>query len=175
MSLSDVQRNCAVILSFLVVWIGLAFAVAIAANTRGRSGGAWFFLAILLSPLVAGVIVLAMPSLVVTATERAAQPFQPQGVLNGIPYRILPQGQVEAMLPGGRTVFRNLDTLAAVAKGETIEYEAPDAKTLAEYPDELNGFRYKQGKNGRVKVLTPNGEQVEFPTWTTFWNEANRR
>jgi len=40
----------------LILWLAFAVLVGTAANARGRSGLGWFVLAILLSPLVAGVI-----------------------------------------------------------------------------------------------------------------------
>jgi hypothetical protein len=50
-----------IILWIGIVWIGLAVVVGVAANTRGRSGGGWFLLAVLISPLIAGLLVLALP------------------------------------------------------------------------------------------------------------------
>lgn len=43
------------------VWLALAVIVGIAANTRGRSGPGWFLLAVIISPLIAGLLVLALP------------------------------------------------------------------------------------------------------------------
>ena len=40
---------------FILFWIGFAVVVGVAANTRGRSFGGWFFLALAISPLLAGV------------------------------------------------------------------------------------------------------------------------
>jgi flagellar basal body-associated protein FliL len=42
-------------------WIGFAIVVGVAANTRGRSGGGWFLLTILISPLLAGLLLFALP------------------------------------------------------------------------------------------------------------------
>ena len=44
-------------------WILFSFVVAGAASGRGRSWGDWAFAALFLSPLVAGVILMAMPDL----------------------------------------------------------------------------------------------------------------
>src|SRR5215467_4165912 len=44
-------------------WLGFSLAVAVAANSKGRSGLGWFFLAILISPLLAGLFVLAVRNL----------------------------------------------------------------------------------------------------------------
>jgi hypothetical protein len=46
-------------LMFIFFWIGFSVIVAVAANTRGRSAVGWFILAILISPLLAGLLVLA--------------------------------------------------------------------------------------------------------------------
>jgi hypothetical protein len=44
-------------------WIGFAVIVGIVANSRrGRSGFRWFLLALLISPLLAGLLVLALPN-----------------------------------------------------------------------------------------------------------------
>lgn len=50
-------------MELVLFWLGLAVVVAVAANTRGRSGGGWFLLAIVISPLLAGLLVLALPRL----------------------------------------------------------------------------------------------------------------
>jgi hypothetical protein len=50
----------------LVVWLGGAIAVGYAAAQRGRGDVAWFLLAVILSPLLAVLILLACP-----AEERA--------------------------------------------------------------------------------------------------------
>jgi predicted permease len=45
----------------LIFWIGFSLVVAVAANTRGRNGLGWFLLALIISPLLAGLFVLALP------------------------------------------------------------------------------------------------------------------
>jgi len=47
---------------FVVLWVVFSFAVAIAANANGRSGCGWFFISLLISPLFAILMVIAMPS-----------------------------------------------------------------------------------------------------------------
>jgi hypothetical protein len=44
-------------------WIGLSIVVAVAASTRGRSPIAWFIYAIIFSPLLSGLLLLALPNL----------------------------------------------------------------------------------------------------------------
>jgi hypothetical protein len=47
----------------VLVWIVLAIIVGVAANTRGRNPLGWTLLALVASPLIAGLLVLALPSL----------------------------------------------------------------------------------------------------------------
>jgi hypothetical protein len=41
-------------------WLALAVIVGIAAKTRGRDAVLWFFLAAIISPLIAGLLLLAL-------------------------------------------------------------------------------------------------------------------
>jgi hypothetical protein len=47
----------------VLVWIGISIVIGIGAKGRGRSGFAWFLLAILLSPLIAGLLLVVLPDL----------------------------------------------------------------------------------------------------------------
>ena len=160
------------VFTFILFWGGFAIAVAVAANTRGRNAAGWFFLALLISPLLAGLIVLALPSLVASGLS-ANRPFAPEGVLEGIPYRLLPEGAVEAMLPGGRVIFPDLDQLAAAARGATVEHRVVSPEVRARYPDEVNGHRCRVEKDGTVSMLTNTGDEVAYPDWKTFWSVAH--
>ena len=51
------------ILIVLFFWFAFTFVVAVAANTRGRSAIGWWILAVIFSPLVAGLFLLAMRNL----------------------------------------------------------------------------------------------------------------
>ena len=42
-------------------------------------------------------------------------PFEPDGVYNSIPYRVLPDHSLEAMMPGGLVRFKNMEQLVASA------------------------------------------------------------
>lgn len=44
----------------IVLWIGLAIVIGMAASSRGRSGFGWFIVALCLSPLLGGVLLLLM-------------------------------------------------------------------------------------------------------------------
>ncbi len=45
----------------ILLWIVLAIAVGIIASQRGQNGGGWFVLAILITPLIAGIILFLLP------------------------------------------------------------------------------------------------------------------
>lgn len=45
----------------LVIWFGGALVVGVIATTRNRSGFAWFVLALLLSPVLMGLLVALVP------------------------------------------------------------------------------------------------------------------
>jgi hypothetical protein len=47
--------------------------------------------------------------------------FEPDGVYAGIPYRVLTDNSIEAMLPGGLVKFKNLDQLLASVNGPPID------------------------------------------------------
>jgi hypothetical protein len=51
-------------------WLAFAIIVGVAANTRGRNGGGWFMLAVLISPLIAGLLLLALPKPIGGAAHR---------------------------------------------------------------------------------------------------------
>ncbi len=56
------------------VWLAASFAVGYAGAQRGRGGVTWFLLALLLSPLLAVLVLLACPA--VGGVERAARTFR---------------------------------------------------------------------------------------------------
>jgi hypothetical protein len=51
-------------MTFLVGWILCSAVVAVGANTRGRSNFGWFLLSLVISPLLAGLFLLALPRIV---------------------------------------------------------------------------------------------------------------
>src|SRR5947207_318976 len=70
-------------MEILLGWILLSVVVGVAAAShRNRSGVGWFFLALLISPLFAGLLVLALPkagqSNVIKRSELAARILQLQ-------------------------------------------------------------------------------------------------
>jgi len=48
-------------MTIAVFWLIFSVCVALAAGKRGRDAVTWFILAVLLSPLVAGLVLLALP------------------------------------------------------------------------------------------------------------------
>jgi hypothetical protein len=46
-----------------VIWLIFAIVVAAAANGRGRTGFGWFILAVVISPLLAGLLLAILPDL----------------------------------------------------------------------------------------------------------------
>jgi hypothetical protein len=48
-------------MAFVIGWLVFALAVAVVAGQRGRSGTAWFMIAVVLSPLFAVLLLLASP------------------------------------------------------------------------------------------------------------------
>ena len=46
-------------------------------------------------------------------------PFEPEGVYCSIPYRVLPNNSIEAMLPGGLVTFKNMDLFLASSGSAT--------------------------------------------------------
>ena len=50
-------------MEFFVFWLGFSVIVAILASRRGRNGFGWFLLSALISPLLAGLLVLVLGNL----------------------------------------------------------------------------------------------------------------
>jgi hypothetical protein len=141
------------IITIFLFWIGFAVVVGVAANTRGRSGLGWFFLALLFSPLLAGLLLLALPSAAgqishtpkpmssspapinfaptrrsssATTALSAEAVFEPDGVYAGVPYKVEDGGTINAMMAGGRVRFREMNQfIAAVTGGSTHQDRVP--------------------------------------------------
>jgi hypothetical protein len=76
-------------ISLVFFWLVLALIVGIAANTRGRNGVAWFLLTVVISPLLGGLLVLALPRLVTPVTTDATN----QNASNQMMFDALPGGR----------------------------------------------------------------------------------
>lgn len=64
-------------MEILIIWSILSICVAILAERRGRSGVGFFFLALLISPLIAGIVVLCLTDLR-TTKEQAKRDYMMQ-------------------------------------------------------------------------------------------------
>ena len=64
-------------------------------------------------PLLANSLGLLRPPSALMA------PFEPEGVYCNIPYRVLPDSSIEAMMPGGLVKFKNMDQFLAASGSAT--------------------------------------------------------
>jgi hypothetical protein len=114
-------------MELVLFYFGLAIVVGVAANTRGRSGGGWFLLSLLITPVITGLLVLALPRVGPSAAppqpdssfEPPPQPdrsFEPDAVLKGFPYRRREDGTVDVMMTGGLVHFRDMEQFRAVVE-----------------------------------------------------------
>jgi hypothetical protein len=109
-------------MEIFIGWFLFSIVVGVAGSSRGRSGAGWFMLALIISPLFAGLLVLALPSLKAT--------FRPDGMLGGqTPFRTMPNGEVEAMVQGAPVRFRNVAEMKLMlAPGASIVSTVPPAR-----------------------------------------------
>jgi len=98
----------------LPFWVVASIAIGVAAKARGRDALGWFFLALLISPLLAPLILAAYPLR-----------FEAEGLYKGTPYRSA-RNDIEAMLPGGKVTFRNMDEFTSAIDGRTIALRRDD-------------------------------------------------
>ena len=96
-------------MSIIFFWFAFAVIVGIAANTRARNGFGWFLLAALISPLIAGLLLIALPR-----GGSSSSGFRPDGMLGQTPFRYLPNGEVEAIIQGSAVRFPNLASMRAM-------------------------------------------------------------
>jgi hypothetical protein len=121
-------------MGIFIIWLVLAFLVGIAASSRGRSGAGWFLLAVIISPLIAILFVLALPNLkhqellarlakpepplprsglggksTRVTVDRTPRPFEPDGVYAGVPYRVASDGSIDAIMQGAKVRFRDFE------------------------------------------------------------------
>lgn len=60
-------------MEFVFFWIVLSIAVGVIAGSKGRTGFGYFILSLLLSPLIIGLVVSAMPKAVPDAQREAPE------------------------------------------------------------------------------------------------------
>jgi hypothetical protein len=98
----------------------------------------WFILAVMISPLLGILFVLVLPNLkheallnglarrerppprasigvksTLVSVDRTPQPFEPDGVYAGVPYRVAPDGSIDAIMQGAMVRFRDFDKFTA--------------------------------------------------------------
>jgi hypothetical protein len=187
-------------MEIFIVWLVFAFVVAIAASGRGRSWVGWFFISVVLSPLVGLILVLVLsnlrheqllktlagrapaqprPSLGSKSSrvkiDRSDRPFAPDGVYAGAPYRVERDGTITAMMSGGLVAFRSVEQFQAAMDGKTFRDDGGiDHQVIEErYPQESGDIRYRIEKDGRVVAWSrETGERV-FKDWRTFFDATH--
>ena len=68
-------------MEIIVIWLLLCVVVAVAAGSRGRNGLGWFLLAFFLSPLIAGFLIIALPSRRAPVAAGQTRPEREQGLI----------------------------------------------------------------------------------------------
>jgi len=126
-------------------WIGFSAVVAVAANTRGRNAVAWFFLSLLISPLLAGLLVLALPR--VTGEDLIRK--------RPCPFCAEPIRLEATICPHCRTPL-----------------PAAEMAFERDYPEVYAGVRYRREKDGSIVMATANGPR-RFSEWQDFWRAIN--
>jgi hypothetical protein len=109
-------------MELVLFYLGLAVVVGVAANTRGRSGFGWFLLSLLITPVITGLLVLALPRVgQIAAPPQPDRSFEPEAVLKGFPYRLRENGTIDAMMTGGLVHFRDMEQFRAAVEGGDVD------------------------------------------------------
>lgn len=156
----------------IFIWLALCVVIAIAANARGRNPAGWGFLALFASPLVAGILLFAFPSLALEPPQQA-EPFRPEGVMGGVPYRVRPNGSIEAMMSGGIVRFATVEQFRAATAGADYIPRPNDPSPDVDLPSVLNGTAYRIEPDHSIVALM-GGELRNFPNWKAFWLEIHK-
>jgi len=127
----------------LFIWLALAVIVAVGANTRGRNSVIWFLLAVILSPLIGGLLLLAMPRINQPIGERGPDhlnegAFDPHGIYAGMPYRLTADGDILALTAGGPVRFQSIEQ-ALASSDPRLNLRSNDPGLLAETKRILDG------------------------------------
>ena len=155
-------------MELVLIWLGLAVIVGVAANTRGRNGFGWFLLAVLISPLLAGLLVLALsrPAAGAADHQGSRQPsgevvtgaaFEPDGLYGGIPYRRRQDGTVIAVIHGARCRFDTMDaftrSIAAMVAAPAMSTPILEEPATPKPPSTADGTkRPPWGRSDRMKL-----------------------
>lgn len=65
-------------MEIVIVYLVFCFIVAAAASSRGRSGIGWFFLSLVISPLLSLILVLVLPRSTAAAIAQRTTESEPQ-------------------------------------------------------------------------------------------------
>ncbi len=60
-------------IAFFIFWIVFSIVIAVIANSRERSGAAWFFLSLLISPILTLILILTLPRPESTPAKRKSK------------------------------------------------------------------------------------------------------
>lgn len=102
-------------------WVGITVAIGFLARRYGRIWLGWCFLSIVLSPVVAGAILLAVGPRspanrqAIAPTKKASRAFRCDGVFDGLPYQVTPDNEIDVLTAHGIVRFRSLDDFRASA------------------------------------------------------------
>jgi hypothetical protein len=121
-------------MSIIIGWLLLSAVVSVAASSRGRNGALWLVIAVVTSPLIAILFVFALPNLKHeellsrlasreterplkfigghssrVTMDRSPKPFEPDGVLGGVPYRVVQDGSIHAIMQGATVKFSSFE------------------------------------------------------------------
>jgi hypothetical protein len=143
-------------MEILVIWIVVAIVGAIIAGNKGRSSGGWFFLCLLLTPL-AILVLLALPSL------KEPPQFEAEALYKGTPYRAKANGHIDAILPGGEVVFRNMEEFTTAIDGGTIQLRGGERESASQRRSEFAiEARPRAAMRGLATQAMTRGS---LPTW----------
>jgi|GEM_PF-5911788 len=141
-------------MGILVIWIVVAIVGSIIAGNRGRSSGDWFFLCLLCPLAILGLF--ALPSL------KEPPQFEAEALYKGAPYRAKSGGRIEAILPGGDVVFRNMEEFTTAIDGGTIQLKGDERQSPS--PRRRNEFAFHSQAVMR-STATQTATRGSLPTW----------
>jgi hypothetical protein len=77
--------------------------------------------------------------------------FEAQGVYAGIPYRVLSNGTIDAMMAGGLVNFSTMEQLVAAASGSHVPHQTePDDQYLDAHREDLGPLSRKRMSNSQI-------------------------
>jgi hypothetical protein len=145
-----------------VFWLLCAVGVGAIASSKGRSGVGWFFLAVIISPLIALIIVavIGQPVPVLSADR----------TYFGVPYEERRSGEVFAMIDGGRMRFKGIRefiTMMEERNAVATKTTPPKLADIQGARETYFGVRFKRDW-GRGIVAFVDGRQVRFASYNKF-------